>query len=260
MTSSGYSTILFEQRDHVATVTLNRPERFNAFNERMTLEMAEVWQRVREDGDVHAVVLRAAGDRAFCTGMDVKEGPWWSDRDFWIQEDPGVLLGPKHQKVWKPVIAAVHGMAAGGAMYFLNQADIVICSEDATFFDPHATGGIVSSLEPIGMLHRGVPLGDVLRWALTGSEERLTAATALRLGLVTEVVAREELWDRAHALAAEIAERRPEAIQGTVRAIWESLDQLPSTAQRTGLMYTRIGNAGGGPATGNGRRGEPRLR
>src|SRR3546814_9714852 len=69
--------------------------------------------------------------------------------------------------------------------YFLNEADIIVASDDAAFFDPHANAGIVSALEPIGMLHRGLPLGDVLRWALMGTEERITADTALRLGLVT---------------------------------------------------------------------------
>ena len=87
-------------------------------------------------------------------------------------------------------------MCAGGGQYFVNEGDIVICSDDAPFFDPHANGGIVSALEPIGMLHRGVPLGDVLRWALMGTEERITAETALRLGLVTEVVPRRTAFPR----------------------------------------------------------------
>ena len=83
--------------------------------------------------------------------------------------DPGVTSSPKfHHKVWKPVVAAVHGMCAGGGQYFINEADIVICSDDAAFFDPHANGGIVSALEPIGMLARGVPLGDVLRLGADG--------------------------------------------------------------------------------------------
>ena len=137
---------------------------------------------MRDDFAIHVAVVRAAGDRAFCTGIDVSEGPWWSDQNEWNQEDPGVMLGPKQHRVWKPVITAVHGMAAGGAMYFINESDIVICSEDATFFDPHANGGMVSALEPVGMLRRGVPLGGVMRWALLGNEERITAATALRLG------------------------------------------------------------------------------
>ena len=157
-------TVLFDVADHVATITLNRPEKLNAFNEKMTREIAGLWQRVRDDDSIHAAVVRAAGDRAFCTGIDVSEGSWWNDLNMWNQEDPGVLLGPKQHRVWKPVITAVHGMAAGGAMYFINESDIVICSDDATFFDPHANGGMVSALEPVGMLRRGVPLGDVMRW------------------------------------------------------------------------------------------------
>jgi acyl-CoA synthetase (AMP-forming)/AMP-acid ligase II/enoyl-CoA hydratase/carnithine racemase len=238
------STVVYEVDAHVATLTLNRPDRLNSFNRTMTEEIAEVWRHVRDDDDVHVVVLRAAGDRAFCTGLDVREGPWWSDQNQWNQEDPGVLLGPRQHRVWKPVIAAVHGMAAGGGMYFLNEADIVICSEDATFFDPHANGGMVSALEPMGMLRRGVPLGDVLRWALAGNEERITAPTALRLGLVTEVVPRDRLWPAARALADEIAARRPASIQGTVRAIWESLDLPPSVAAQRGFAYAQLGNVG----------------
>jgi enoyl-CoA hydratase/carnithine racemase len=244
MTAPERSTVLFDVSDHVATITLNRPDKLNSFNQTMTTEIAAIWQRVRDDDDIHVAVLRAAGDRAFCTGMDIAEGPWWHDVSVFNQQDPGVLLGPKQHRVWKPVIAAVHGMVAGGAMYFVNESDIVICSEDATFFDPHANGGMVSALEPVGMLRRGVPLGDVLRWALTGNEERITAATALRLGLVTEVLPRADLWPAAGALAAEIASRRPEAIQGTVRAVWEALDEPWSTSRRHGLAYAQLGNQG----------------
>lgn len=242
-----FTTVLFDVADHVATVTLNRPARLNAFNEAMVAEFDTIWRLVREDDDIHVVVLRAAGDRAFCSGVDAQDGPWWQDQPVFRQQDPGATLGAKAQHVWKPVIAAVHGMAAGGAMYFLNEADIIIASEDATFFDPHATAGLVSALEPIGMLQRGVPLGDVLRWALIGNDERITAATALRLGIVTEVAPRDELWDRASMLASEIAARRPDAVQGTVRAIWEALDVAPSIARQRGLAYTQLGNGDQAP-------------
>src|SRR3546814_13538379 len=90
------------------------------------------------------------------------------------------------------------------------------------------------------MLHRGLPLGDVLRWALMGTEERITADTALRLGLVTEVVPRADLRDRAHSIAASIASRHPRAIQGSVRAIWESLDMTRSMALQNAEAYTNI--------------------
>lgn len=253
-------TVLFDVDAQVATITLNRPERLNCFNRRMTEEIAALWARVRDDDDIHVAVLRAAGDRAFCTGLDMADGPWWSDQNIWNQQDPGAQLGPKQHRVWKPVIAAVQGMVAGGGMYFLNEADIIICSQEATFFDPHANGGMVSALEPIGMLRRGLPLGDVMRWALVGNEERITAATALRLGLVSEVVPRERLWAGARALAEEIAARRPEAIQGTVRAIWESLDQPPSLAQRHGLSFAQLGNRGREKGLAGGERRETRFR
>jgi E-phenylitaconyl-CoA hydratase len=237
--------------DHVATITLDRPESLNAFDDRMAEELAWAWETTRDTDDIHAVVLRAAGDRAFCVGADIKGGRlWFMKSNVWNTFDPGVTLSPKfHHRVWKPVVVAVQGLCAGGAQYFLNEADIIIASEDAEFFDPHANGGIVSALEPIGMLARGVPLGDVLRWALMGTEERITAPTALRLGLVTEVVPRAGLWERAHDIAARIAARNPRAIQGTVRAIWESLDMTRSAALQNGMAYTHIGNVQEGPAT-----------
>ncbi|MCW2829315.1 MAG: putative enoyl-CoA hydratase/isomerase [Aeromicrobium sp.] len=253
------TTVLFDVSDNVATITLNRPDRLNAFNHTMALEFGAIWTEVRENDEIRAVVVRAAGDRAFCTGVDLAEGPWWTHLSSFHQEDPGVAFGAKANNVWKPVIGAVHGMAAGGAFYFLNECDFLVCSEEATFFDPHANGGIVSSLEPIGMLQRGVPLGDVMRWALTGNEERLTAATALRLGLVTEVVASDVLWDHVHGLASEIATRHAPGIEGTVRAVWESLDKPASIAKRQGLSYTQIGNTGGAPSLAREKR-KPRFR
>ncbi len=252
-----YETIEFDVSEHVATITLNRPDQMNSFTETMANEMAEVWGIVRETDDIHVAVLQANGEKAFCTGIDIKEGGWWLDKNVWNHADPGESLGPRQHRVWKPVVAAVQGMCAGGGQYFINECDIVICSEKATFFDPHANGGIVSALEPIGMLHRGVPLGDVLRWALMGTEERITAPTALRLGIVSEVVAHEELRARARNIADQIAARNPIAIQGTIRAIWESLDMMPSMALRNGLSYTHIGNKPQSEAFGSTRRNDP---
>jgi enoyl-CoA hydratase/carnithine racemase len=240
-------TLQFVLDEHVATVTLDRPDKLNAFNQTMCDEFGMVWERVRTDDDVHVVVLRAAGDRAFCTGVDVGEGINRVVRpNVWSQEDPGIQLSPKLNQVWRPVVCAVHGMAAGGAFYWINESDLVICSEDAQFFDPHVTYGMTAALEPIGLARR-VPLGEALRVALLGLDERMSAERALRIGLVSEVVPRESLWNRADELAKIIAAKPPAAIQGTVRAIWESLDATRSQALRTGLMYTQIGNPIGIP-------------
>jgi enoyl-CoA hydratase/carnithine racemase len=241
MTTAPYSTIRYEtSADAVATITLDRPEALNAFDRMMCEEIRSAWQQIKVDGTVNAVVLRAAGDRAFCAGLDVKK-PYGQPDDVWNHEDPGELLSPKWQKVWKPVVCAVQGMCTAGAFYFLNEADIVICSPEATFFDSHVTNGMVSALEPVGLMRR-IGLGETLRIALSGNDERVGAETALRIGLVSEIVPREALWPRAHEIAAGIASHPTAATQGTVRAIWESLDRPYRAAMEQGLVYTRLGN------------------
>ncbi|ORA33055.1 enoyl-CoA hydratase/isomerase family protein [Mycobacterium aquaticum] len=230
----------FDHESRVATVTLNRPEALNSFNRTMCEEMRDVWRTVKADEDINAVVLRAAGDRAFSAGLDVKSS-YGQPNVVWNHEDPGELLSPKWQKMWKPVVCAVQGMCTAGALYFVNEADVVICSTDATFFDSHVSAGLVSALEPVGLMRR-IGLGDTLRMALMGNDERVGAETALRIGLVTEVVARDALWERAQEIAATIATKPPTATQGTVKAIWESLDKPYRAAMDQGLIYTRLGN------------------
>jgi enoyl-CoA hydratase/carnithine racemase len=111
-----FETILLDvdAGDHVATITLNRPEQLNAFNRTMCGEMAQAWHAVKLDDSVHAVVLRAAGDRAFSAGLDIKT-PYGQPENVWNHEDPGEALSPKWQKMWKPVVCAVQGMCTAGA-------------------------------------------------------------------------------------------------------------------------------------------------
>ena len=236
-------TLLYEKsKDKVGTITINRPDAMNSFTATMCDEFRMLWRDIAEDDAVNAVVLRAAPGRAFSTGMDVFNGGNHLGSDkLWNKRDPGERLGPKHNLCWKPVIAAVHGMCAGGAFYWLNESDIVICSEDAEFFDPHVTYGMTSALEPIGMRWK-TALPEVLRMALMGNDERIGAETALRISLVTEVVTRRTLWKRAHEIAATIAAKPSVATQGTVRAIWESLDATRTASLNTALKYCLLGN------------------
>jgi len=243
-----YQTIVVETSvEGVATVTLNRPAVLNAFNDAMRAEFSQLWSEVRSDDNIRVVVLTAAGDRAFCTGVDVTErlssdSPFL-DRDHpWAEhEDPGRQLSPRRNEVWKPVIAAVHGMCAGGAFYWIADCDIVLCSEEATFFDPHVTYGLVAALEPIALRYR-MPFSDVMRMALLGLHERMTAARALAIGLVTEIVSRASLLARAQELGRIIAAQPPAAVRGTVKALWQSLDVTRSQALATALLYTQVGN------------------
>ena len=246
MSEAGYETLLFEKHENkVGVVTINRPKAFNSFNLKMVEEFEQLWRQIAEDDDVNAVVLRASPGRAFSPGVDVRSGDnVMRSENLWNRTDPGEGLGPKFNRCWKPVVCAVHGMCAGGGFYWVNESDVVICSEDATFFDPHVTYGMTASLEPIGLTYR-IPLGDVMRMALLGNDERIGAHTALRIGLVTEVLPPEQLWDRAFALAAKIAAKPGVATQGTVKAIWQSLDLPRSAALAGGLVFPLLGNTQG---------------
>jgi enoyl-CoA hydratase/carnithine racemase len=244
MTATQYETVLFDVTDNVATITLNRPEVLNSFNQPMLDEHAEIWKRCRLDDDIHVVVLRAAGERAFSTGVDRKAGRTRHPNP-WSQDDPGLFLGAKQNRVWKPLICAVHGMCAGGAFYWVNEADVVICAQDSTFFDPHTTYGMLSALEPAGLARR-IPLGEAMRIALFGLDERMSAQRAYMIGLVSEVVpgSRAEVWARADVLARRLATKPPIPIQGTVKAVWDSLSMSPHASREVPLIYPQLSNAG----------------
>lgn len=240
VTKPSPTTVQLEIVDHVATITLNRPDVLNSFDQAMLDDFAAIWRWCRVEDDVRAIVLRAAGDRAFSTGVDRKAGRDRHPNPF-SEDDPGFFLGAKQNRVWKPLICAVHGMCAGGAFYWLNEADVVICSDEATFFDPHTTYGMVSALEPIALARR-IPFGEAMRIALFGLDERVSAARALTIGLVSEVTSRESLWSRAAELAARLADKPPAAIQGTVKAMWDAQGMSAAAGREVPLVYPQVGN------------------
>jgi enoyl-CoA hydratase/carnithine racemase len=239
-----YETLLTSLAGGVLTVTLNRPKQANSFNHAMIEDFTTLWDAIREDDNVRVIVLRAAPGRSFCTGVDVREGwraPGHEPGPF-DYDDPGDWLGPKTNRVWKPLVMAVHGMAAGGAFYWLNEADIVVCSADATFFDPHLKLGKLSSVEPIGALGR-IPYQEISRMVLMADEERISAETALRISLVTEITTEESLWSRANEIATGIAARDAVAVQGSVRALWEAQSLPRAQAISNAVKYIQISKA-----------------
>jgi enoyl-CoA hydratase/carnithine racemase len=223
---------------NIATVTLNRPAALNALSQSMLEAFDGFWRAVREDETVNAVIVRAAADsRAFTSGVDVRgEGPARHPNVF-VNTGVQALICPRMHYVYKPVICAVHGICAGAGLFLVNDSDLTICSQDAEFFDPHLALGITSAMGPIGMARR-VNLGEVLRYTLLSNAERLSAETALRIGLVTEVTTREALWSRADELAAIVAGYDPIAVQGTLKAIWESQDLGLKAALDRAALYS----------------------
>ncbi|HXQ75975.1 MAG TPA: enoyl-CoA hydratase/isomerase family protein [Acidimicrobiales bacterium] len=259
-----FETLAYEESDGVAWVTLNRPDVLNSFNTTMQRELRDLWRWLRRHDDVRVIVLTGAGDKAFCTGIDRSEalaegpragrggarsGPEIGDDAVRIGsgttpfmfDDPGDNLGPKSNDLWKPVIAAVNGIACGGAFYMLGEVDFMIAADHATFFDPHLTFNMAASFEPLQMTGR-MPFGDLVRLTLLGSEERMSAQRALQIGLVTEVVPGSELAERAGWAAGVIARSHPVAVQGTLRALWAGRELSRAQALGLGWAFVGLGN------------------
>jgi enoyl-CoA hydratase/carnithine racemase len=247
-----YETLGYEERGAVAWVTLDRPDVHNAFNSTMMRELSDVWRSLRGNDEIHVAVLTGSGDKAFCTGIDRAEAmadypPKPGSKQIgspgstpFMFDDPGDVIGPKTNDLWKPVIAAVNGMACGGAFYLLGESDIVIASENATFFDPHVSYGMTASFESMHMVYK-MPFGEVVRMQLLGNDERLSAQRAHQIGLVSEVVPANELSGAAAWVADRIAEKPPLAVQGTLRALWAAKELPRAQALELGYAYVKMG-------------------
>jgi enoyl-CoA hydratase/carnithine racemase len=266
-----------EHDDGVAVVTLNRPDVHNAFNRTMQRELHDLWRALRLHDPVRCIVLTGAGDKSFCTGIDRAEqmggdAAALDDDEHRVGfastpfhfDDPGDWLGPKTADLWKPVVAAVNGMACGGAFYLLGEVEFIIAADHATFFDPHVTYGMCATIEPIHMMQR-MPFGEIMRMSLMGNHERLSAERAHQIGLVSEVVPGSELLAAATRCASAIASAPALAVEGTVRSIWAGLELTRSQALSMGGPLVGLGTSEASLAEGqaaftSGKRIEWRLR
>ena len=260
-----YETVQYDERNGVAWVTLNRPEVHNAFDTTMIGELQQIWRSLRHNTDINCAVLTAAGERAFCTGIDRSQVDVdWPDRVAegdaqagvgdehaigfatpFMLDDPGAFIGPKSNDLWKPVIAAVNGMACGGAFYMLGESEFIISSENATFFDPHVSYGMPTAFEPVHMLHK-MPFPEIMRISIMGNAERMSAQRAYDLGLVSEVVPGDQLHERAQWIAETIASYHPLAVQATIRALWAARDIGHKQALEMGYTFIAMGTTAEG--------------
>jgi enoyl-CoA hydratase len=221
-----YRHLKVERQGPVGWLINNRPDQLNAMNAAMRDEFADAWIELRDDPEVRVIVHTGEGP-AFQTGVDVAEIATDGQgmqlyRDG--LEDLDIHFTAWHQRVWKPVITAVNGICAGGGLHWVADADIVIASSDATFFDPHVSVGQVVAIEAIGLLRR-MPVEAVMRMALVGRYERMTAARAFELGMISQIVDPPEgLREAAQDLAEKIAQNSPAAMAATKRALWGALE------------------------------------
>ena len=221
-----YESLIVERRGPVGWLVFNRPEAGNAMDATMFGELEAAWQELDADPEVRVIVNTGEG-RAFQTGLDVAQLS--GDKEALREQsrrtrDATLRLTAWHNEVWKPVIAAVNGVCAGGGLHFVADADIVIAASSASFVDPHVSIGQVTAYEVIGLARKS-PMEPITRMALVGAGERISAERARQLGVLSQVVdPPEALRDESQRLAELIAERPPELLATTKRALWDALE------------------------------------
>lgn len=191
----------------------------------MITELRAAYDAAENDDNIWLLIVTATG-RAFCTGADVKEipedgkvineRPFLSTYEQW--EAPQEGTPPPFRRMAKPVIVAINGICCGAGLDWVTTGDIVIASEKATFFDPHVSIGLVAGREMV-RLARVLPRTVALRMAMMGKHERMEAARAYELGLITEIVEHDRLLERAHEIAEIVTRNAPLAVRGTRLAI-----------------------------------------
>jgi enoyl-CoA hydratase len=235
-TYSTFDTLIVERRGPVGWLINNRPGQLNAMNNQMRDEFGVAWTELEADPHVRVIVHTGEG-RAFQTGVDVAEiasDGVGMERYRRSVEEFDMHFTAWHQGVTKPVITAVNGICAGGGFHWVADADICIAASDAQFFDPHVSIGQVVSLEAIGLI-RKMPAEAVMRMALVGRHERMPAARAYELGMVSELVdPPERLREAAQELAEKVARNSPAAMAATKRALWGALEMGLTDACRSG--------------------------
>ncbi|BCH21809.1 enoyl-CoA hydratase-related protein [Mesorhizobium sp. L-8-3] len=212
--------VSFIVKDHVARVTIDRPDRMNAVDLATEAELVRIWEAIEKDRDVRVVVLTGAGDRAFCTGADMKGGGGLSGLEYWAAPRPGGFGGiALRDTLDVPVIARVNGHALGGGMEMVLGCDIVVASDKASFGLPEPRVGRLALDGGIALLTRRIPHVHAMGLLLSG--RRIPAGEAHALGLVNEVVGHEALDEAVDRWVADILACAPlsvRAIKAMVRA------------------------------------------
>src|SRR5919107_1476656 len=243
-----YETLLYEQDDHVVTLTYNRPDQHNAVNRKMNTELHHAWQRFRDDDDAFVLVITGAGDTTFCAGWDLADAASLTetpDYEFFkrsIWNSPGECGYTRRVDIFKPVIAAVNGYAFAAGLETALLADIRIASENAEFGATERRWNIVAGDGMTVRLPMAVGYSRAMEMIITGRP--VGAEEALRIGLANEVVPEGKALERALETAHEIAELP----QGAIRTDKETLvrnvgrtyeEQLRQEMEQAVAMFLR---------------------
>ena len=197
--------VIYTKKNHVAYITLNRPEVDNIINQQLTQEMEDICCKINQDDDIYVVVITGAGDRAFCSGSEVK-----------------MNVAAAVASIDRPVIAAINGDALREGLELALSCDIRLASDKARFGLPQVASGIIPMNGGTQRLPRLVGRGKALELILTA--ETISAEEALEIGLVSKVVPQGKLASEAEALAQTIASKAPIALRYIKEAVNKGMD------------------------------------
>ncbi|WP_186426190.1 enoyl-CoA hydratase/isomerase family protein [Cupriavidus metallidurans] len=222
-------SVIIEVTEFVAVITLNRPEAMNSIDPEMRAALKEAWKRIHADDAIRVAVLTGAGDKAFCTGSDLKKtmppAESFASSTFGQAESDHLLAGLTTDK---PLICAINGYAMGGGLELALACDIRVASENAQFALSEVRIGSIPGAGGTQRLPRAIGASNAMLMLLTG--DRVDAAEALRLGLVSKVVPREALLETAVGIAQRIAQNAPLAVRAVKRLVQQGMDMPLNTA------------------------------
>jgi len=207
--------LLYEKKEKIAYITLNRPEAMNAFDPDTFKELSTALIDFRDDDNLGVVIITGAGDKAFAAGADIKTIiPWLAEHPLYWQKIPSIMRG---LELYKPTIAAVNGLALGGGLELVLACDIRVASENAKFGVPEVTLGLIPGWGGTQRLPRCIPWAIAAEMLFTGKP--INAQDAYRLGLVNRVVPLAELIPTAEAIAKDILSVGPLALRAAKQAM-----------------------------------------
>lgn len=209
------SMIDYKVKNRIAFITINRPERFNAYTKEFFNELPETWERFRDDEDALVAIIAGAGERAFCVGYDLTSGPLSLPE---LKRSP--MIVPTSHDIWKPIIAAIKGYCVAGGLWIASACDLRVAAEDAEFGIPEAEWSIFATLNVPEPMYQNLPPAIALEMLLLGT--RISARRTYEIGFVNKIVPSPQVMETAIGLAEKLCANGPLAIKKNKELFYKS--------------------------------------